>query len=153
MKRALMAGVAGLALGLAGTPVLADPNGPYIAGDIGYHWPDGFDGEACTGTTAVVCTPVDVELGDGFAAFGRFGWRLSPGFRFEGELGGRWGDVESIGPVTVSDVDVDAMSAMLNILLDMGDPDARMRPFIGAGVGYGTVEFDDGQRLVPLQQR
>ncbi|RZJ44563.1 MAG: hypothetical protein EON86_03115, partial [Brevundimonas sp.] len=81
MKKQLLAGTALLAL-FGATPALADPDGVYVAGDIGYHWPQSNDWEACVGA---VCAPVEVKAGDDWAGFARLGYRLNANWRIEAE--------------------------------------------------------------------
>ena len=142
MKRTFMAGACALAFALAATPSLADPNGSYIAGDIGYHWPEEFDGELTSGAFAA---PLDVELEGGWAGFVRYGWRFNEMFRLEGEIGYRSGNVEAIAGTTLAgEVDANATSLMANAIFDFGSRNARVRPFVGLGAGMAKVEFDDG---------
>ncbi|HRH19924.1 MAG TPA: porin family protein, partial [Brevundimonas sp.] len=142
MKKILLTGVAGLAM-VAAAPVSAEPDGPYIAGDIGYHWPNEFETTVCTGVIAVFCTPADVELSNGWTAFGRFGTRVNSSFRIEGELGYRDTGVENVnGVAPATDIDGHVWSAMANAMFDFGS--GRARPFVGAGVGWGSVTLDDG---------
>jgi OOP family OmpA-OmpF porin len=140
MKKQLMAGAALLALFGAATPALADPDGVYVAGDIGYHWPQSNEWEACTG---VVCAPVDVQAGEDWAAFGRLGYRLNANWRIEAEAGYRESNELELDGITVSDVDAGASTLMANVLYDFGDRDSAFRPFVGAGVGGAKVEFED----------
>ena len=138
MKKMLLAGTAGLAM-VAGAPAMAEPNGPYVAGDIGWHSPS-TDAEFCTGAT---CVDADVELDGGAVLFGRFGTRLNPAFRLEAELGQRWGQIDTVsGVAPTDDTDANATSLMANALFDFGS--GRARPFIGAGVGWARVTLDDG---------
>ncbi|QDH72190.1 OmpA family protein [Brevundimonas sp. M20] len=139
MKKQLMAGAALLAL-FGATPALADPDGVYVAGDIGYHWPQSNDWEACSG---VVCAPVEVKAGDNWAGFGRLGYRLNANWRIEAEAGYRESDELEFDGLTVSDVDASATSLMANVLYDFGNRDAAFRPFVGAGVGAAKVEIED----------
>ena len=61
MKKILLTGVAGLAM-VAGAPAMAEPNGPYIAGDIGYHWPGDMDTIVCTGVIALIWIVSSVRI-------------------------------------------------------------------------------------------
>ncbi|WP_292065574.1 OmpA family protein [Brevundimonas sp. UBA7664] len=139
MKMQLMAGAALLAL-FAATPALADPDGVYVAGDLGYHWPQENEWEACTG---VICAPVDVKAGDGWAGFGRLGYRLNANWRVEAEAGYRESDELELDGITVPDVDASTTTLMANLLYDFGNRDASFRPFVGAGIGGAKVEVED----------
>ena len=139
MKKQLLAGAALLAL-FGATPALADPDGVYVAGDLGYHWPQSNDWDACVGA---VCAPVEVKAGEGLAGFGRLGFRLNENWRIEGELGYRDSDELELDGLVISDVDASATTLMANVLYDFGDRDASFRPFVGAGVGGAKIDFDD----------
>lgn len=141
MKKQLMAGAALLALFGAG-PALADPDGVYVAGDIGYHWPQSNDWDACVGA---VCTPVEVKAGDDWAGFARLGYRLNANWRIEAEAGYRESNELELGGVTFDDVDANATTLMANLLYDFGNRDSSFRPFVGAGVGGAEVKFEDAE--------
>ncbi|MBY0563671.1 MAG: OmpA family protein [Hyphomonadaceae bacterium] len=63
-----------------------------------------------------------------------YGW--GNGFRAEAELAYRSNDVEDV------DEEVTATSALLNLLYDF-NREGKVRPYVGAGVGYAQVEAGD----------
>ena len=68
MKMQLMAGAALLAL-FAATPALADPDGVYVAGDIGHHFLRKTSGKPARGSSALRSTSGLVKAGPALAAW------------------------------------------------------------------------------------
>jgi outer membrane protein OmpA-like peptidoglycan-associated protein len=161
MKHLLMAGAAAVALGAA-APASAQvfgfspPSGAYVAGDVGYHWPQAIESKSSVGGLQW-----DFSSEDDWAGFGRLGYRINPNWRVELEGGYRPGDIDSVrGPGAQTPVglcragiarppsaptcqapegSIRASSLMFNVLFDIGAEDARFRPFIGGGVGVVEV--------------
>lgn len=77
----------------------------------------------------------------GYAATGTLGYAYNNGLRSELELGYRDNDIESIGTVGAQG-DVDAMSAMLNVLYDF-DLSDMVDTYVGVGGGVVKVDYDN----------
>src|SRR6187551_3828243 len=92
MKIRLLAGVATLALCAAsGASAQTALSGWYVAGDVGYHWPDGVKA-----TSSTAGADWSFSADDDWAAFGRIGYKFTPNWRVEGEYGYRPGDIASV---------------------------------------------------------
>ena len=166
MRHLLMAGSALAALGAAGAAsaqVLPPPSGVYVAGDIGYHFPETFEGES--NVNASDGRPYQWNFGgsDDLAGFGRLGYKVSPNWRVELEYGYRRSELDSIlgssnraqpiglcragvrrtaaAPTCQSpdEASMRASSVMFNVIYDLFDDSARIRPFVGLGVGAVEV--------------
>jgi opacity protein-like surface antigen len=154
MKIGLLAGVATLALCAAsGASAQMTLSGWYVAGDVGYHWPDGVKGTSSTTGSEWSFSP-----DDDWAGFGRIGYKLTPNWRVEGEYGYRPGDQSGVhGTGTPAglcapgverttaaptcggvDGELKASSLMFNVIYDFM-PDSTWRPFLGAGLGTAWV--------------
>jgi outer membrane autotransporter protein len=85
---------------------------------------------------------VDGELGidDGESFAGAIGFKLTPQLRIEGELSYMTADLTGVSITNLGDFDigggVDSTFAMINLYYDFDFDWKRIRPFIGAGIGY-----------------
>ena len=122
----------------------AQDNGFYVAGDLGYHWPDRMD------TNVVGSGPKWTwNLTDNGAGFLRLGYGFDSSWRVELEGGDRPANLSAIradvyfplalvpaGGIPLSGVGghIDATTLMANVIYDvpLGLP---VQPFIGGGVG------------------
>lgn len=86
---------------------------------------------------------VDGEIGieDGASFAGAIGFKLTPQLRIEGELSLQNTDLSSVEITNLGGFDigggVDSTIAMLNVYYDFDFDIMKLRPFIGAGLGYG----------------
>src|SRR5690349_21882356 len=113
MKLKLLAGVAAAAVFTA-SGAMAQNIGWYGAVDLGYHWLDDIEIET------VEFGPVEPEVEDGWAGFGRLGYQFTPNFRAEGEVGYRPSDIESTdADGDPLDGNVEIWSAMANLIFDV----------------------------------
>jgi opacity protein-like surface antigen len=154
MKIRLLAGVATLALCAAsGASAQSALSGWYVAGDVGYHWPDSVKADSST-----VGSEWTFSADDDWAGFGRIGYKLTPNWRVEGEYGYRPGDIANVrgsgvpaglctpgvertaaaptcGPV---DGELKSTTLFAYVIYDLM-PESSWRPFIGAGLGTAWV--------------
>jgi OOP family OmpA-OmpF porin len=99
-----IAGVGAAVVCLAPAAALADdPStwapaeaGPYVALDLGYHWPLALNGTSIRPASDGQPYKWTYRLNSDWAAFGRAGWRFSPHFRLEFDGGLREGNIHSI---------------------------------------------------------
>jgi len=141
MRRSLLAGVAACAV-FAAAPAFAE--GWYVAGDLGWHWPESVK---VKGAVLAPSTSARIKSDSSWALFGRVGYQFTPNWRLEAEGSYRGADLKSIrasdGTVLTSlDGKTHAWSLGANVIYDFS-PDATISPFIGfgAGVGRGKVKF------------
>ncbi len=94
----------------------------------------------------------DVGFRPDLAFGGAVGYRLNPIIRIEGELAYKQSELERLalnnGNLTTNvGGDLVMMSGMLNVIGDLPilDDYGRWRPWIGAGIGYATVEMKGGE--------
>jgi opacity protein-like surface antigen len=164
-KTAWLLGGVCAALAFASQASAEQPNGWYVGGDVGYHWPDGID--ATSKGLAPDGSPYKFKFDseDDGIGFGRVGYRLAPHWRIEVEGGYRPGHISSIkgdssralanavcsgtyGGVPAGGIpagacgtpggSVKTFTGMFNVLYDFM-PDSAFSPFIGAGVGANKV--------------
>jgi opacity protein-like surface antigen len=163
MRVLLLAGVAAAALSAFGSTASAQTwvNGAYVGADIGYSWSDGVKGTSSANATDGQPYAWTFNREDTPAGYLRLGTRFSPNWRVELEGGYRKGDIETVRgdgaraqPVGLCapgvrrttaapacgdlDGEMRVGSVMANLLFDFM-PESRLRPFIGAGVGYVEV--------------
>jgi opacity protein-like surface antigen len=121
----------------AGTALAQQTSGFYIGGAGGLNWlrDTKIEGGAIGSST-------DYDLG--WAALGTLGYKLTNGFRFEGELGYRENDVDNAAGAA-GQGDASAKSLMANLLYDFNTGSA-ITPYIGAGLGVARIKFDDSGR-------
>jgi OOP family OmpA-OmpF porin len=81
----------------------------------------------------------------GYAAAGTLGYAYDNGIRSELELGYRDNSLDSIGTVSANG-DVDAMSAMLNVLYDF-DVSDMVDTYVGVGGGVVKVDYNNFRTL------
>ncbi len=106
-------------------------------------------------------TAVDTELDAGYGIGGAIGYDFGPvadehvGFRIEGEITYRENDVDTHnvqalgGAQPASTGDVSALSYMANGYVDL-HTGTRLTPYLGAGIGMATVDFNGyGIQAVP----
>lgn len=84
----------------------------------------------------------DVDFDSGWAGIGSVGYHFASGFRTELELGYRDNDVDGITATTLGDGDSHAWTLMLNALYEHGN-DTPWAPYIGAGIGFARINYDD----------
>lgn len=81
----------------------------------------------------------------GFAGIGAVGYNFGH-VRLEGELGYRRNGVDQYrNPGVAGSGDTDAITILGNVVYDFL-PDARINPYIGAGIGAARVNFDSHRR-------
>ncbi|MFC0634685.1 OmpA family protein, partial [Brevundimonas balnearis] len=136
------------------TAASADPNGWYGAVDAGFHtMEDGINAESST-----TGANWNWEVNDGWAAFARLGYRFNPNWRLEVEGGYRSGDIGRVRAVSGTqglcnltpatggcfspEGDIESATVMANLIYDFGSADARLRPFVGLGVGFNRVNTE-----------
>ncbi len=156
MKLKLLASVAAAGLFAAGA-ASAEPDGWYGAVDAGYHFFDDINTEAANGANW------NWEVNDGWAAFGRFGYRFNPNWRVELEGGYRSGDIGTVravsgnqglcnttpltGPCYSPEGEITSTTLMANVIYDFGYSAWGVRPFVGLGVGANRVDTEAKGRL------
>lgn len=93
---AVAAAAAAPSIALADPALPPEHAGPYVAVDLGYHWPLTID--ATSFSPAPDGRPFEwrYSLNSDWAAFGRAGWRFSPHFRVELDAGLREGNIHAI---------------------------------------------------------
>ena len=162
MKFKLLAGAA-LAAVFAASGASAQEVGWYGAVDLGYHWPDGIDGESSNNAAGGSPYNWTFNQEEDWTGFARLGYQLNEHWRVELEGGYRPGDIESIrggsnnsilGLCTPGVVrsaaapncgsasgDVTSWTLMGNVIYDIA-PGAVINPFVGAGIGINHVKVD-----------
>jgi len=95
MKFKLLAGAA-LAAVFAASGASAQSTGWYGAVDLGYHWPEGIEGQASNNGANGTPYSWDFNQEDDWAGFARLGYQLNDHWRVELEGGYRPGDIESV---------------------------------------------------------
>ena len=157
MKLHLLAGAAIVAMSSATGASAQDWDGWlkgwYVAGDVGYHWPESIEGTSDTAGSDGVKYKWNFGSKDDWAGFARLGYRFNPNWRAELEYGYRPGDVTSIrgnasaaqpiglctpgvarsaGSPACGDINgsIVANTVMANVLYDFL-PGSQWRPFIG----------------------
>lgn len=124
MKLTSLAATLISATALTAGAAAAQPTDWYVRGDIGGT----FEAEVDSSPT--------VEADDGLIVSGGAGAHLTPNIRLEGELAYLQGDSDGGG-------DLKTTAAFLNGYYDF-NPGGVWRPYVGAGLGYGSVELDGG---------
>ena len=126
MKKKLLQtlAVAALICGLTAAPAAAT-EGWYGRADAGYS----VDGN-------VEAFDFEYELEDDWMADVALGYAFQNGFRTDAELSWRNNEVD------VFEEDAEVLAGMLNVFYDF-NRGGRFQPYIGAGVGYGQLDFDD----------
>ncbi len=162
MKFKLLAGAA-LAAVFAASGASAQEVGWYGAVDLGYHWPDGIDGESSNNAAGGSPYNWTFNQEEDWTGFARLGYQLNEHWRVELEGGYRPGDIESIrggsnnsilGLCTPGVVrsaaapncgaasgDITSWTLMGNVIYDIA-PGAVINPFVGAGIGINHVTVD-----------
>lgn len=150
MKVKLLASVAAAGIFAAGA-ASAEPNGWYGAVDAGWHKVNdvyAFDTTDLNG--------YEFEVKEGWAAFGRLGYRFDQNWRVELEGGYREGELGAVdrpgpgaicqpsttGPCGTPDGRLQVASLMANVIYDFGDASWTLRPFIGMGAGLARVDSE-----------
>ena len=154
VKTIILASSAAGALALTAGAANAEPNGWYGAIDAGYNfWGEEVEAVSDSGPD------LSIHVDDDWAAFARLGYRFTPNWRTELELGRREGDIEYIartatggavicnltpaaGACLTPDGEVDSTSLMMNVIYDFGDESWALRPFLGLGAGVNNVTTD-----------
>jgi outer membrane protein OmpA-like peptidoglycan-associated protein len=76
----------------------------------------------------------DFDLDDDWMASGGFGYGFQNGFRAEGELAYRSNEVDLFSE------DAEVWAGMANLYYDF-NRGGRFQPYVGAGIGYGQLDF------------
>ncbi len=118
--------------------------GPYVSGQVGANVLGSLDG---------VERRVRFDTDVGPAVIGAVGWRLANGLRFEAEGSYRSNGVSQVDtlrqngtlePITGQSGGVKTYAAMANVLYDLPTRlPLGIRPYVGAGVGYGWFDASD----------
>jgi OOP family OmpA-OmpF porin len=126
MKKKLLQtlAVAALICGLTAAPAAAT-EGWYGRADAGYS----VDGN-------VEAFDFEFDLEDDWMADVALGYAFQNGFRTDAELSWRNNEVD------LFDEDAEVLAGMFNVFYDF-NRGGRFQPYIGAGVGYGQLDFDD----------
>lgn len=129
----LAAAAAGVFLGTAGAAMAQSTvpaEGLYVTGGVGATFPRNADLDSAG-------VDLDADQDIGWAALIGIGHGYGNGFRTEFEIGYRRNAVDSISGTEASG-DMAAWSFMANVLYDVPVA-ARVRPFLGAGLGVARV--------------
>lgn len=88
----------------------------------------------------------ELFIDDGESFAGAIGFKLTPQLRIEGEFMKMNADLGGVSITNLGEFDiggnVDSTFAMINLYYDFDFDWKKLRPFIGAGVGYGWHEGD-----------
>ncbi|WP_082496022.1 OmpA family protein [Brevundimonas sp. Leaf363] len=132
---------------------IAEPDGWYGAIDGGYHKIDDLNLESST--TGVNW---NYSVNNGWAAFGRLGYRFNPNWRVELEGGYRSGDIGKVrrannavpsglcnttparGACYSPDGEINSTTVMANVIYDFGWEAWGIRPFVGLGAGVNHLD-------------
>lgn len=139
MKRSLALAASTIALAaVAGSPALAQDQGPYVAFGGGYNIAPESHLDASGGAPNG-----DVEFDDGWAAMLAGGYAWGNGLRTELEMSYRDNSVDSINTpgATGGDGSVNALAFMANALYEF-DFGIGLKPYLGAGIGIARVEAE-----------
>ncbi len=135
--RKLAAAALGLGLLSYASAGLAAPKGPFVGIMGGANFSDDQD---ISGAGAGINRSVDTDTG--WAVMPTIGYRYGNGIRTEFELGYRTNDVDSVSGATNGSGELTAKSAMLNLLYDI-DTGSRLSPYLGGGIGYAQIDYDN----------
>lgn len=127
MKTKYIAPIAAVVALAASGSAMAQDAGWYVRGDLGGSTGGELDADS---------GPIDLD--DGWLVGGAGGYAFSNGVRAEGELLYMDNDLD-----TVSEGDIATLGAFANIAYEFNQQ-GRIRPFLGAGVGFAQVNYDDG---------
>lgn len=127
MKTKYIAPIAAVVALAAGGSAMAQDAGWYVRGDLGGS--TGGELDADSGA---------IDLDDGWVVGGAGGYAFGNGVRAEGELLYMSNDLDS-----VSEGEATTLGAFANIAYEFNSQN-RIRPFVGAGVGFAQVDYDDG---------
>lgn len=87
---------------------------------------------------------VEVETDPGYGAEGAWGWE-GEHWRYEFALGYHKQKIKTVnGAATQSSYAVSVLSIDSKAYYEFGDPSARVRPYVGAGLGVGDMNIHDG---------
>ncbi len=114
--------------------VLALTSGSAMAQDAGWY----VRGELGASTSGEVDDASQIDLDDGWVVGAAGGYAFSNGIRAEGELLYLGNDIDSL-----SDGETSAVGVFANIAYEFNQQ-GRIRPFVGAGLGFAQVNFEDG---------
>jgi opacity protein-like surface antigen len=126
---AVFAGLAGVV-----SPAVAQ-EGPYVAGAVGYTFPESIDSSV----------GLEAEIDGGYSVIGAGGYHFE-GFRVELEGSYRTssvGEARAAGLSVEGDGDVSALSAMANVYFDPAVQLGPIQPYIGAGAGISRFKAED----------
>ncbi len=114
----------------------AAAKGPFVGIMGGVNFTNDQD---ISGTGVGINRNVDTDTG--WAVMPSIGYRYGNGIRTEFELGYRSNDIDSVSGSAAGTGEINAKSAMLNLLYDV-DTGSRVMPYIGGGIGYAQVDYD-----------
>lgn len=83
---------------------------------------------------------ITADFDHGGVLAGAVGYKFPSGIRVEGEFSYRDNEVDSVSGVTTGSGNVNSFAFMGNVLYDIGN--ARVVPYIGAGIGLARIGFD-----------
>lgn len=115
-----------VALALTGGSAMAQDAGWYVRGEAGASSSGQIDAD----------TPVDLD--SGWVVGGAGGYGFGNGVRVEGEMLYMGNDIDD-----ASEGDTSMFAAFANVAYEF-DNIGPVRPFVGGGVGFGQVSFDNG---------
>ena len=128
----------GLAL-VAGAATAQAQEGFYIGGSLGASFPQDAD-------LSLFGLSGDAELDEAFVIEGHVGYRFPINVRAEGSLSYREGDVGTLTFPGVgagaADTDLSVLAVFANVYYDF-ELDFPVRPYIGGGVGFATVDIGE----------
>lgn len=115
-----------IAFALTGGTAMAQDAGWYVRGDLGGSTAGEIDADSTT------------DLDSGWLVGGAGGYAFNNGVRVEGEMLYLNNDLDSD-----TEGDTSTLGAFANVAYEFKNV-GRIRPFVGAGVGFAQVNYDDG---------
>lgn len=133
--------IAGCAMLLSFSSIAYSAEGPYVSGNLGLAIASDSDMTDSTDPGITIDVQSDSGLAFGVAA----GYAFGNNTRIEGEIAYQKNDLDKASLLGV-DVDLTGDTSSLALLLngyyDFAN-ESRFTPFIGAGIGFAKVEFND----------
>ena len=130
------------ALALVFTASYASAEGLYVKGILGATMPTDSTVDVSGQSVPADNGDYDFEFDSGWLFGAAVGSDLGNNVRVEGEIAYSSADVDTIEGDDASDFEVSGWTYLLNCYYDI-DNGSSVTPFIGAGIGAATVEFDD----------
>jgi opacity protein-like surface antigen len=146
MNRSLTAVIALTSLSCA---TLARADGIYISASVGYALLESTDATGANGVTT------EIESKDGYVVRGALGYEFKP---LRAEIEGTYGsnEVETVNTLeSAVSGEVKVGAVMLNGYFDIPLSLLWLRPYVGAGLGYASADFDTvtGPGLVTIDDK